>query len=37
MTAEQELDALRKQASFFQDELGQIDKRIKQLEAETPK
>ena len=37
MTAEQELDALRKQAEFFQDELGQINKRIEQLEAETPK
>ena len=37
MTAEQELDALKKQAEFFQDELGQINKRIEQLEAETPK
>ena len=37
MTAEQELDALKKQAEFFQDELGQINKRIDQLEAETIK
>jgi len=37
MTAEQELDALKKQAEFFQDELGQINKRIEQLEAENPK
>jgi len=37
MTAEQELDALKKQAEFFQDELGQINKRIEQLEAETSK
>jgi hypothetical protein len=37
MTAEQELDALKKQAEFFQDELGQINKRIEQLEAETQK
>ena len=37
MTAEQELDALKKQAEFFQDELGQINKRIEQLEAETTK
>jgi hypothetical protein len=37
MTAEQELDALKKQAEFFQDELGQINKRIEQLEAESSK
>jgi len=37
ITAEQELDALKKQAGFFQDELGQINKRIEQLEAETSK
>jgi hypothetical protein len=37
MTAVQELDALKQQAEFFQDELGQINKRIEQLEAETQK
>ena len=37
MTAEQELDALRKQADFFQDELGKLNNRIEQLEAEIPK
>jgi len=37
MTAEQELDALRKQAEFFQDELGQINKRMEQLEEESKK
>jgi hypothetical protein len=37
MTAEQELDALRTQAEFVQDELGQINKRIEQLEAESKK
>jgi hypothetical protein len=36
MTAEQELDALKKQAEFFQDELGQVNKRIEQLETENP-
>jgi hypothetical protein len=37
MTAEQELDALKKQAEFIQDELGQINKRIEQLETESKK
>jgi len=37
MTAEQELDVLRKQAEFIQDELGQINKRIEQLETESKK
>ena len=36
MTAEQELDALKKEEEFSLDELGQINKRIEQLEAETP-
>jgi prefoldin subunit 5 len=37
MTAEQELDALKKQAEYFQDELGEINKRIEQIEAESKK
>ena len=37
MTAEQELDDLKKQAEYFQDALGQINKRIEQLEAENNK
>jgi hypothetical protein len=37
MTAEQELEALKKQAEFFQNELGRINKRIEQFEAETSK
>lgn len=37
ITAEQELDALKKQAEYFRDELGQINKRIEQLEAESNK
>ena len=37
MTAEQELDDLKKQAGYFQDTLGQINKRIEQLEAESNK
>ena len=35
--AEQELDGLKKQAEYFQDALGQINQRIKQLEDETNK
>jgi hypothetical protein len=37
MTAEQELDGLKKQAEHFQDALGQINQRIEQLEAEANK
>jgi len=37
MTAEQELGDLKKQAEYFQDELGQINKRIEQLETESNK
>ena len=37
MTAEQELEGLKKQSEFIQDELGQINKRIDQLEAESKK
>jgi hypothetical protein len=37
MTSEQELDVLKQQAEFFQDELGKINKCIEQLEAENPK
>lgn len=37
ITAEQELEGLKRQAEFFQDELGQINKRIERLEAETQK
>jgi len=37
MTAEQELGDLKKQAEYFQDELGEINKRIEQLEAESRK
>jgi hypothetical protein len=37
MTSEQELDALKQQAELFRDELGQINKRIEHLEAETQK
>ena len=35
LTAEQELDGLKKQAEYFQDALGQINRRIEQLEANT--
>ena len=37
MTAEQELDGLKKQAEYFQDALGQLNQRIQQLEAEANK
>ena len=37
MTAEQELDGLKKQAEYFQDALGQLSQRIQQLEAEANK
>jgi hypothetical protein len=37
MTAEQELGDLKKQAEYFQDELGEINKRIEQLEAKIQK
>jgi hypothetical protein len=37
MTAEQEVSGLREQAEYFQDALGQINKRIEQLEAESQK
>jgi len=36
-TAEQELDGLKKQAEYFQETLGQINRRIEQLEAEANK
>jgi len=35
MTAEQELGELKKQEEYFQDALGQINKRIEQIEAES--
>ena len=37
MTAEQELGDLKQQADYFQDALGEIKKRIEQLEAESKK
>lgn len=37
ITAEQELDGLKKQAEYFQDALSQISRRIEQLEAEVNK
>jgi len=37
MTAEQELDDLKKKAGYFQEALGQLNQRIQQLEAETKK
>ena len=37
MTAEQELGGLKQQADYFQDTLGEIKKRIEQLEAESKK
>ena len=37
MTAEQELDGLKKQAEYVQDALSQINQRIEQLEAKTNK
>ena len=37
LTAEQELDGLKKQAEYFQEALGQISQRIEQLEAEAKK
>jgi hypothetical protein len=37
VTAEQELDGLKKQAEYFQDALGQINQRIEHLEEESKK
>jgi len=37
ITAEQELDGLKQQAEYFQNALGEINKRIEQLEAESKK
>ena len=37
MTAEQELDGLKKQAEYFQGALDQLNQRIQQLEAEANK
>jgi hypothetical protein len=37
MAAEQEVSGLKQQAEYFQDALGQINKRIEQLESESQK
>ncbi len=37
MAPEQELDGLKQQAEYFQDALGEIKKRMEQLEAESKK
>ena len=37
MAPEQELDGLKQQAEYFQDALGEIKKRIEQLEVESKK
>ena len=37
VTSEQELDGLKQQAEYFQNALGEINKRIEQLEAKSKK
>jgi len=37
MTPEQEAEGLKQQADYFQNALGEINKRIEQLEAENKK